>query len=95
MTPGDEGGGAGGTRAVPSSLRLTTQRALRAAALRLAEAKQGQATAIAAAHRSGAAIPEIARVTGLDAFDVRDVLVREGVLAPLKPKEGVARDAAF
>ena len=75
----------------PPSLSPPTRRALRAAALRVAEARRARDDAIVAAHAAGADMPAIARETGLDAFDVRDVLVRAAILRPLRPKEAAAR----
>lgn len=66
-------------------------RALRAAALRLAEAQWARTDAIVGAHRAGLSMPEIGRQLGIDAFDVRDELVRAGALAPLQPKEAAGR----
>jgi len=57
------------------ALSPPTQRALRAAALQVAEARQARDDAIEAAYRSDAAIPDVARALGMDTFDVRDVLV--------------------
>lgn len=72
-------------------LPADARRALRAAALRVAGAHAARTEAIAAAHRAGGSIPDIARGVGMDAFDVRDILVKAGELEALKPKEASAR----
>ena len=68
-----------------------TRRALRTAALRLAQARQDFADAIVDAHAGGADIGEIGRELRMDLFDVRDVLGAAGALPDLKPKEAAAR----
>ncbi len=70
-------------------------RALRSAALRLAEAQWNRTDAIVAAHQAGVSMPEIGRQVGLDAFGVRDELVRAGELDPLRPKGSVAAAGAL
>lgn len=68
-----------------------TDRALRDAALSVAEARRQRSDAIVAAHRDGAAIRDIATAVGMDAFAVRDVLAQAGELQALQPKETARR----
>lgn len=69
------------------ALSRPTARALRGAALAVARAHLDREFAIVAAHEGGASMPDIAQHLGMDAFDVRDVLVRRGALSALRPKE--------
>ncbi len=87
MAPADE------TTPPAAGPRLSppTRRALRGAVLRLVRAQRELDDAIASAHGNGADMPSIGREVGMDAFAVRDALVRAGALGALAPKERTSR----